>query len=224
MDILNWIKKLWSVLDKLSPNTRNLLIILLFGYILYTQITATTKQMIHSIFQEEVLSNKRAEKYSMDTSIEINQQIQMIAEKDEGAFNVLLLNYHNSTQSLQGYKYLYLSCLTEAPKYLDTPLLRQQWNKLDYIYYADELSRIHNQGTVYIEDLDSMRRYFPKFYYLLKASGAEAATFFTLEGYDSAIGLVVVLYAAPKKAQYNRSILHCVQRLSILLDYENNQK
>jgi hypothetical protein len=45
-----------------------------------------------------------------------------------------------------------------------------------------------------------MRRYFPKFYYLLKASGAEAATFFTLEGYDSAIGLVVVLYAAPKKA------------------------
>ena len=97
MDYLNWIKKLWAVLDKLSPNTRNLLIILLFGYILYTQITTTTKQMMHSIFQEKILSEKRAEKYSMDTSIEINQQIQMIAEKDERAFNVLLLNYHNST-------------------------------------------------------------------------------------------------------------------------------
>jgi hypothetical protein len=44
---------------------------------------------------------------------------------NENAFNVLLLNYHNNTQSLQGYKYLYLSCLTEAPKTLDTPPIRQ---------------------------------------------------------------------------------------------------
>jgi len=48
----------------------------------------------------------------------------MIAEKDEEAFDVLLLNYHNNTQSLQGYKYLYLSCLTEAPRTLDTPTLK----------------------------------------------------------------------------------------------------
>ena len=101
--------------------------------------------------------------------------------------------------------------LQEFVKLLDIPdnekgLLRQQWNKLDYIYYADELSKIHNQGIVYIEDLESMRIYFPKYYYILKASGAKAATFFTLEGYNSAIGLVVILYAMPTKPQYNRNI------------------
>jgi hypothetical protein len=60
----------------------------------------------------------------MNTAVEINEQVQLIASKDNEAFNVLLLNYHNNTQSLQGYKYLYLSCLTEAPKSLDTHTLK----------------------------------------------------------------------------------------------------
>jgi hypothetical protein len=60
----------------------------------------------------------------MNTAIEINEQIQLIADRDKDAFDVILLNYHNNTQSLQGYKYLYLSCLTEAPKCLDTPTLK----------------------------------------------------------------------------------------------------
>ena len=60
----------------------------------------------------------------MNTAIEINEQIQLIADKDKNAFDVILLNYHNNTQSLQGYKYLYLSCLTEAPRTLDTPTLK----------------------------------------------------------------------------------------------------
>jgi hypothetical protein len=46
------------------------------------------------------LHNKKAEKYSMETSIEVNHQVQLIADKDTDAFNVLLLNYHNNTQSL----------------------------------------------------------------------------------------------------------------------------
>jgi hypothetical protein len=61
----------------------------------------------------------------MQTAIEINEQVQLISEIDKEAFDVLLLNYHNNTQSLQGYKYLYLSCLTEAPRSLDTPTLQQ---------------------------------------------------------------------------------------------------
>jgi hypothetical protein len=60
----------------------------------------------------------------MNTAVEINEQIQLIADRDKDAFDVLLLTYHNNTQSLQGYKYLYLSCLTEAPKCLDTPTLK----------------------------------------------------------------------------------------------------
>ena len=120
---LKQIKQIWEFLNKIHPETRSLIIILLFGWILYSQITDETQRLIYEKSQQEILNNKQAELYSMETSIEINRQVQLIAEKDEEAFDVLLLNYHNNTQSLQGYKYLYLSCLTEAPRCIDTPLL-----------------------------------------------------------------------------------------------------
>ena len=224
--ILQWIQKFWGILNKITPETRSLIIILLFGYILYSQITDTTKELIREKFQEEVLHNKKAEQYSIETSIELNRQVQQIAEKDEDAFNVLLLNYHNNTQSLQGYKYLYLSCLTEAPRSLDTPTLKQQWNRIDYIYYADELAKIHRQSFVQFCDIEQMGKSFPKLYRLVKASDAKAISFFTIEGHDSQIGLIVLLYKDYKKYDYKyaQGILPCIQRLAILLDYDRIKK
>ncbi len=220
---LNWIKNLWEILNKITPETRNLIIIFLFGYILYFQITDSTKKFLREKSDEELVHTKKAEQYSRKTSIELNTQVQLIAEKDKDAFDVILLNYHNNTQSLQGYKYLYLSCLTEAPRTLDTPLLKQQWNRIDYIYYADELAKIHNQSFIQIEDIEKMGYQFPKLYRLVKASDAKAISFFTIEGQNEAIGMVVLLYKEPKKYDYNyaRKILPCIQRLAILLDYEN---
>ena len=164
--------------------------------------------------------------YSMETAVEINQQIKLIAEKDNEAFDVLLLSYHNNTQSLQGYKYLYLSCLTEAPRSLDTPTLKQQWNKIDYIYYADELARIHSQSFVQFANIEYMGKSLPKLYRLVVASEAKAISFFTIEGHDQPIGLVVILYHENKHYDYNyaRGILPCIQKLAILLDYENQKK
>ena len=34
--ILNWFKYLWEVIDKIHPETRSVIIILLFGWILYS--------------------------------------------------------------------------------------------------------------------------------------------------------------------------------------------
>lgn len=224
--ILQQIKKVWEALNKIHPETRSLIIMLLFGYILYSQIGTITRQEMQEKSREEALSNKRAEQYSMETSVEICNQVKLIAEKDRDAYDVLLLNYHNNTQSLQGYKYLYLSCLTEAPRTLDTPPLRQQWNKIDYVYYADELSKIHNQGIVQIEDIKTIEYTLPKLYRLIKASDAKGVSFFTIEGHDSAIGIVIILYKETKKydKDYHGSILPCIQKLAILLDYENIKK
>ena len=218
-----WITKVYEWINKIPPDTRSAIIFLLFGYILFSQITEETKKQIAKNIQEEILQNKKAEQYSMETSVELNQEVQMIAEKDTDAFDVLLLNYHNNTQSLQGYKYLYLSCLTEAPQCLDTPLLKQQWNKIDYIYYADELARIHAQSFVSIEDIESMGTSFPKLYRLVKTSGAKAITFFTIEGSSSEIGMIVILYKESKKydLHYPKVILPHIQKLAILLDYES---
>ena len=224
--VIKWIKHLWELIDKIHPETRTLIIILLFGYILYSQITDETDRQMQERAKQQELYNKKAEQYSLDTAIEINYQVQMIAEKDREAFDVLLLNYHNNTQSLQGYKYLYLSCLTEAPRSLDTYTLKQQWNKIDYIYYADELAKIHSQSFIQFENIDQMGDNLPKLYRLVKASDAQAISFFTIEGHNSQIGLVVLLYKEHKKYdyRYTREILPCIQRLAILLDCEKNIK
>ena len=223
---LNYFKDVWRIVNRIHPETRSVIIILLFGWILYSQITGETGQQIKDRFEQEIVSNKKAEQYSMETGIEINQQVQEIAEIDKDAFDVLLLNYHNNTQSLQGYKYLYLSCLTEAPRSLDTPTLQQQWNKLDYIYYADELSKIHSQSFVKFENVEDMGYSLPKLYRLVKASDAKAVSFFTIEGHASQIGLIVLFYKEPKNYDYKYAgdILPHIQKLAILLDYDKINK
>lgn len=223
---LDWIKYLWELINKIHPETRSLIILILFGWILYSQITVETAKQIEEKHNQEIVNNKKAEQYSRETAIEINQQVQLIAEIDQDAFDVLLLNYHNNTQSLQGYKYLYLSCLTEAPRSLDTPTLKQQWNKLDYIYYADELAKIHSQSFVYFKNVEEMGMNLPKLYRLVKASEAEAISFFTIEGHNNQIGLVVTLYKNPTRydLKYAGRILPHIQKLSLLLDYERKCK
>ena len=219
---LNWIKYLWGMLNRIHPETRSLIIVLLLGWILYSQITRETAKQIDEKHRQEIVKNKEAEKYSREKAIDINEQVQLIADRDKDAFDVILLNYHNNTQSLQGYKYLYLSCLTEAPKCLDTPTLKQQWTKLDYIYYADELAKIHGQSFIQFSNIEEMGNTLPKLYRLVKASDAQAVSFFTIEGHDSQIGLVVLFYKEYKKYNYQfaRGILPCIQKLAILLDYE----
>lgn len=226
LNIVNYLKELWRIINKLHPETRSLIIILLFGWIMYSQITNETARQFDKKYKQEIVKNKKAEQYSMNTAIEINEQIQLIADRDKDAFDVILLNYHNNTQSLQGYKYLYLSCLTEAPKCLDTPTLKQQWNRLDYIYYADELAKIHGQSFVQFSDIEDMENSLPKLYRLVKASDAQAVSFFTVEGHDSQIGLVVLFYKEYKKYNYQfaRGILPCIQKLAILLDYDKANK
>ena len=219
---LNWIKYLWGMLNRIHPETRSLIIVLLLGWILYSQITRETAKQIDEKHRQEIVKNKEAEKYSREKAIDINEQVQLIADRDKDAFDVILLNYHNNTQSLQGYKYLYLSCLTEAPKCLDTPTLKQQWTKLDYIYYADELAKIHGQSFIQFSNIEEMGNTLPKLYRLVKASDAQAVSFFTIEGHDSQIGLVVLFYKEYIKYNYQfaRGILPCIQKLAILLDYE----
>ena len=223
---LNYFKDAWGIVNRIHPETRSVIIILLFGWILYSQITGETGQQIKERFEQEIVSNKKAEQYSMETGIEINQQVQEIAEIDKDAFDVLLLNYHNNTQSLQGYKYLYLSCLTEAPRSLDTPTLQKQWNRLDYIYYADELAKLHRQSFVPFSSIEQMGLQLPKLYRLVRASDAEAITFFTIEGHDNPIGLIILFYKEPKVYDklYAGRILPHIQKLALLLDYEKVKK
>ena len=221
--ILKWIKSVWEFINKVNPETRSLIIILLFGYVLYTQINQSTQQQIKGQYEQTIKAEKAAEKYAKEKAIEVNRHVRLIAHKDQDAFNVLLLSYHNSKQSLQGFKFLYLSCLTEAPKSIDTPLLKNQWANMDYIYYVDELEKLHNQEIVHISDISKMEENLPKFYRLVKASDAKAVSFYIIEGKKSPIGILVMLYKDSSycKMEKAKIVMPSIQKLAILLDYEN---
>jgi len=69
---LNWIKYLWGILNRIHPETRSLIIVLLLGWILYSQITVETARQINEKHKQEIVNNKKAEQYSIETAIEIN--------------------------------------------------------------------------------------------------------------------------------------------------------
>ena len=221
--IVNLFKKFWKILSKLSPSTRSAIIIILLGYIMYFQINQSAHETMINIMEKNIKSEKQAEQYTKDTANQINQWVKLIQERDQAAFDVLLLNYHNNTQSLQGYKYLYLSCLVEQPRSVDTPLLKSQWNNIDYIYYVDELTKIHSQNFVKIQDITEMKIALPKLYHLVKGTDAKSVSFFTIESNSQAIGMIVIFY--DQEIVYDQKdlafILKTVNELAKLLDYEN---
>lgn len=70
-----------------------------------------------------------------------------------------------------------------------------------------------------------MGRTLPKLYRLVKSSEAEAISFFTIEGYNNQIGLIIILYKQPKIYDYKYAgkILPHIQKLALLLDYDKNK-
>jgi hypothetical protein len=58
--------------------------------------------------------------------------------------------------------------------------------------------------------VEEMGMNLPKLYRLVKASEAEAISFFTIEGHNNQIGLVVTLYKNPTRYDYKYAgrILH----------------
>jgi hypothetical protein len=71
------------------------------------------------------------------------------------------------------------------------------WNELEYIYYEDELGRIHDNGSLLINNVDSIKTTFPKIYRKLISCNAQAAAFYPIEGVRTPIGMIIVLYKNP---------------------------
>lgn len=224
--LTNLFKVIWDVINKINPETRSIIILALFGYVLYSQINKSTQDIITQKTEQTNEKEKKAEEYAKNTAIEVNRHVRLIAHKDQDAFDVLLLSYHNSKSNLHGYKFLYLSCITESPKSIDTPLVGHQWTNLDYVYYVDELEKIHNQEVVNISNIDSMRYSLPKLYRLLKNSEAKSASFYVVEGKNNPIGIVVTLYKEINASNIDKDkiIMPSIQKLAILLDYDQNNK
>lgn len=221
---LDLIKKIWNFAHNLPTQLKTLIIIVLC-FVCYELATVNRNYKLLEDYQQKLASEEySAEQYTLTVSPLINAHVENIMREDAEAFNVLLLNYHNSKRSLQGLRYVYLNCISEKLKGFETVPAKAHWNELEYIYYEDELAKIHNNGYLRIESLDSVRHIFPKLCRRLEASGAKAAAFYPIEGIDSSIGMILILYKNPKEYElgyYNTKLAPYIQKLSTLLDYPN---
>lgn len=223
---LKTIEKIIKYINNLPSCTKTCIIVFLFTIILVNYIRVQNVDILkqYSTYTEQKEQN--AEHYTFRTASEINNYVADICLKDTSCYNVLLLNYHNTQKSLQGYRYLYLNCLTEKPKGINNEPLRDYWSNLEYVYYEDELSKIHNQEYLFIKDIEDIKTTMPKIYKKLKMSGATSASFYTIEGIANPIGLIIILYDHSINYNYKQGsfVLYSIQKLALLLDYENSKK
>lgn len=221
---LKTLTTIFKLINRMPSVIKTIIIVILFGLLAINYIKTQNEDILkqYSAFAE--LKEQKAEEYTLETAADINRCVADIAQKDTAAYNVLLLSYHNTQKSLQGYRYLYLNCLTEKPKGIETEPLREFWYNLEYIYYEDELSKVHNNGQLRITDIEIIRTTMPKFYRRLKLSGAKSAAFYTIEGIRNPIGLIIVLYDHKREFQrgeYMKTISIEIQKLAVLLDYQS---
>lgn len=224
---LDIIPKLFRQIDKIPSTIKTIIIVILCSIVVINYSKTQSEDILrqYSIFKK--IEEQKAEEYTLRTASEVNRCIEDIAKKDTAAYNVILLSYHNTQQSLQGYSYLYLNCLTEKPKGIHSEPVREYWTNLQYTYYEDELSKIHSSEFLRISNIEDIRGTMPKMYKRLKISGAKSAAFYTIEGFRSPIGMIVVLYNYPKTytvGYYPQVVASNIQKLAVLLDYQNLNK
>ena len=223
---LDTITLIFKQIDRIPSTIKTIIIIALFGLMVIGYLKIQNEDILRQYASFTEMREQEADEYTLETASDINRYIGDIAKKDTSAYNVILLNYHNTQKSLQGYRYLYLKCLTEKPKGIDAEPLREMWTNLEYVYYEDELSKIHNSEYLRIKDIEAIKATMPKFYRKLKLSGAQAATFYTIEGVKNPIGLVVILYnnknTQPQEL-FDSKIYSDLQKLAVLLDYKNRK-
>lgn len=218
------LKRVWNFIDQLNTQVKSLIIVILVGVIMSALINQNSKTIIKDYLNQTEQQDQLADQYTMKVAPKLHECVQTIANLDQDCYNVLLLNYHNSKKSLQGIRYVYLNCMIECPKGINDEQVKEYWSDLEYIYYQDELSKIHNQGYLRISNIEDIKTTFPKLYKKLQISGAVSAAFYCIEGVNNPIGMVIVLYKKQKfysSGYYSEYISPYTQKLSTLLDYPN---
>lgn len=213
------LQTLWLTIDRM-PTTLKTLIIFLIGIIaFYLGTDYIANNTVSEVFSKVKKDKKESEDYTRLIAPKINTEVNNILNSDTNISNVLLINYHNSTESINGLSYLYMTTLAEA--YSDSSI-KKEWREVYYIDYASELDKIHKK-TASIINVDCNNK-FPLLSKRLKYCNSKYSVWFTLRGVTSEIGVLVIIYKNEPPTEmvyYSKNILDGVNRLTMLLDYEN---
>lgn len=217
---------IYNTINKLGPNTKSIIIILLAIICVIFSTKNLTMQALQEYHSQQVEDKMLAEEYTRVITPYINDYCQRILDLDANATNVILLNYHNTLVSTNGLSYRYLTSIAEKRRGLETKSCLKIWKELDYINYGEELENINRNNYLTIDDIEQIKNVIPNLYELLSLCGAKSAAFYPIRGIDSWVGMIIVLYPEDKVypiAYYRNVIMPIIQPLAVLLDYNEVQ-
>ena len=213
------LQNLWLTIDRIPTTLKTVIIFLITIATFYLGIDYITNNTVSEVFLKVKENKKESEDYTKSIAPKINAEVNAILNSDTNISNVLLINYHNSTESINGLSYLYMTTLAEA--YSDSSI-KKEWREVYYIDYASELDKIHKK-TATIINVDCNNK-FPLLSKRLKYCNSKYSVWFTLRGVTSEIGVLVIIYKNEPPIDmiyYSKNILDGINRLTTLLDYEN---
>ena len=237
------LQNLWLTIDRIPTTLKTVIIFLTAIATFYLGIDYITNNTVSEVFLKVKENKKESEDYTKSIAPKINAEVNAILNSDtynkllsfdytfktkkKKVYNrlnnfyncLLLINYHNSTESINGLSYLYMTTLAEA--YSDSSI-KKEWREVYYIDYASELDKIHKK-TATIINVDCNNK-FPLLSKRLKYCNSKYSVWFTLRGVTSEIGVLVIIYKNEPPTDmvyYSKNILDGINRLTTLLDYEN---
>lgn len=224
-NFIHIIINLFKSINKLDSNIKTWLIVFLLTgsvmfYIKYNLSNYTESAIKYS---EEKKCYK--ELYAESVSISIHSALKDVLILDNKIDNVILLTSHNSTESLSGLSFLYLSSICEVP---GTATLAENWKQLSVITYANLIQEIDKNKYLLIDDVENIKNKYSAFYGKLVGSGAKAAIIYPLYSNCKPIGFILIMYNTTISKKVSTETLLSINKISQelvnLMNYDNEIK
>lgn len=223
--MFNYLKQLWTFIESLPNSVKTIIIMILLGGVLYYGLDNSLKKSINYIVQKTPIEMQKEEKYAMEMAEPINQCLKEISDKDKDTYDVILLTYHNTKKTMQGFSYIYIDYLTDYKNDPSKPKVNKFFKELDWMYYSDELKILQDQSYYRCNNLSELQEKYPKLYYdVFRELNPRALAIYNIQGLDSPLGLLVILYNKPKQYYlgYSNTVIYpYLQQLASILDYNN---
>lgn len=224
--ILEILSKVYSFISGLGSNTKNLIIIIMFFIISILSYKDMGDRILDGSAKYNIELKEKAENYSKQMTPTIREHIYHILLNDPDASNVILLSYHNTQTSSQGFSYRYITGLLEEARWDKTEPYIDNWRELSAINYGNELDKIHKIGYLRIDSLEGIKTDYPKLYFKLKECNVKSAGFYPIHSRNNQVGMILILYKNYKQydlGYYMRTLSPCIGELYGILNYLDKQ-
>lgn len=221
--MLEFLSNVYSFIVNLSSNTKNIIIVVMFFIISVMAYKDMGDRIIDRSAEHTTELKEEAENYSRKMTPVIREHIYHMLLNDPDASNVILLSYHNTQTSSQGFSYRYITGLMEEARWNITKPCIDNWRELSAINYGNELDRIHKIGYLRVDSLEGIKDEYPKLYFKLKeCEDIKSAAFYPIHSRNNQVGMILILYKDSKQydlGYYMRVLSPCIGELYAILNY-----